>query len=81
MGEWYQAAHHYSWQLTNDSATGAALANSPRNLAKLNLSTPFFNAAWQAGVEAQYVGSRATLQSQTGGLLAGQFDAVLGASG
>lgn len=57
----------YSRQQTRDGTTGAALVNSPRQLAKLNLSVPLLRAAWRAGVEAQYVGPRKTLQGETGG--------------
>ncbi len=56
----------YSWQKTRDTASGAELANSPRHLAKFNLSTPVPGSVWRAGVETQYVGSRRTLQSTTG---------------
>ncbi|RJF97820.1 TonB-dependent receptor plug domain-containing protein [Noviherbaspirillum saxi] len=51
----------YSWQRTNDSATGAKLPNTPRHLAKLNLSAPVYR-SWRAGLEAQYVARRNSLQ-------------------
>lgn len=57
----------YSWQQAHDAATGALLVNSPRHLAKLNLAAPLPGNTWRAGVEAQYVGSRATLAGRTGG--------------
>jgi iron complex outermembrane receptor protein len=63
----------YSWQQARDGATGATLANSPRHLAKFNLSTPLPAAAWRAGVEAQYVGRRNTLQAATGGYWLGNL--------
>lgn len=56
-----------SWQRTEDAASGALLANSPQRLAKLNLSLPLLRGAWRAGLEAQYVGPRTTLQSRIGG--------------
>lgn len=57
----------YSWQRTQDAATGARLVNSPRHLANFNLSAPLFGSAWRAGIEALYVGSRNTLRAETGG--------------
>lgn len=57
----------YSWQQTKDSVTGETLANSPRHLAKLNLSAPLPQMPWRTGIEAQYVGRRNTLQGATGG--------------
>lgn len=57
----------YSWQQTKDSLTGETLANSPRHLAKLNLSVPLPRMSWRTGIEAQYVGRRNTLQAATGG--------------
>lgn len=57
----------YSWQQARDGATGAVLVNSPRHLAKFNLSAPVFGYDWRAGVEAQYVGRRNTLLSEVGG--------------
>ena len=57
----------YSWQQTKDGGTGATLANSPRHLAKFNLSAPVPRIGWRAGAEAQYVGRRHTLQADTAG--------------
>ncbi|QDZ28834.1 TonB-dependent siderophore receptor [Noviherbaspirillum sp. UKPF54] len=57
----------YSWQQAQDDSSGATLVNSPRHLAKFNLSAPLPGAAWWAGAEAQYVGSRLTRQGSTGG--------------
>jgi iron complex outermembrane receptor protein len=51
----------YSWQRTTDSVTGDTLPNTPRHLAKLNLSAPVYR-SWRAGLEAQYVGRRNSLQ-------------------
>ena len=52
-----------SWQQAKDDVTGEILANAPKYLAKLNLSTPVFDHLWRAGVEMQYVASRTTVQS------------------
>lgn len=57
----------YSWQQTRDEMTDAPLVNSPRHLAKLNLSVPAFSSDWRTGIEGQYVGRRHTLLSETGG--------------
>lgn len=53
----------YSWQRATDRATGAELVNSPRHLGKLNLSAPFHR-SWRAGLEAQYVSARRSLQGR-----------------
>ncbi|MBS1169381.1 MAG: TonB-dependent receptor [Burkholderiaceae bacterium] len=52
-----------SWQRAKDDVTGEILANAPRLLAKLNLSTPFYQNLWRAGLEVQHVASRTTLQN------------------
>jgi outer membrane receptor protein involved in Fe transport len=57
----------YSWQAAKDSATGARLSNSPRHLAKLNFTTPFFGDVWRAGSEIQYTGERTTPRGGTVG--------------
>jgi outer membrane receptor protein involved in Fe transport len=49
----------YSHQEAEDEATGQRLVNSPRHLAKLNVSTPVA-AGWYTGLELQYVGERLT---------------------
>lgn len=41
----------YGWQITRDELTDTELANSPRHLAKLNLSAPAFQLGSRAGVE------------------------------
>lgn len=51
----------YSWQLAEDE-NGGWLDNSPRHLAKLNWSQPFFGDSWRAGVELQYIGKRRATQ-------------------
>ncbi|HZW12837.1 MAG TPA: TonB-dependent receptor [Noviherbaspirillum sp.] len=57
----------FSHQHAKDGVTGEQLVNSPRRLAKVNLSTPLLRMAWRVGAEAQYVGPRKTLQGETGG--------------
>ncbi|MBS1187505.1 MAG: TonB-dependent receptor [Burkholderiaceae bacterium] len=52
-----------SWQRAKDDMTGEILANAPRLLAKMNLSTPFYRNLWRAGLEVQHVASRTTLQN------------------
>lgn len=42
--------------------TGADLANSPNTLVKLNLSFPVYADSLRVGMEAQYLGSRLTLE-------------------
>lgn len=56
-----------SLQRARDDSTGAALVNSPRQLAKFNWTAPLPAATWRAGVEAQYVGRRQTLQGEVAG--------------
>ena len=48
----------YAWQHAKDEA-GSTLANSPRQLAKFNLSMPV-TGRWRAGLEGQYTGRRHT---------------------
>lgn len=47
----------YAWQYATGEA-GNWIANSPKNLAKLNVSHGFFNQYLQSGFEVQYVGRR-----------------------
>ena len=63
----------YSWQQTRDDASGATLANAPRQLANFNLSAPLLRSGWRAGAEALYVGSRRTLLGETGGYWLGNL--------
>ncbi|OGI48038.1 MAG: hypothetical protein A2151_05260 [Candidatus Muproteobacteria bacterium RBG_16_65_34] len=55
----------YSLQRAEDLATGERLVNSPRQLAKLNLSAPV--AGVRAGLDVQYTDNRRTLAGETGG--------------
>ena len=53
-----------SWSIqdTEDQETGNDLANSPMNLAKLNLIAPVFQDKIFAGPELHYIGKRKTVQ-------------------
>jgi iron complex outermembrane receptor protein len=55
----------YTWQSAEDGTTGARLSNSPRHLAKMNFTTPFFGDVWRAGSEIQYMGERTTPRGGT----------------
>jgi outer membrane receptor protein involved in Fe transport len=57
----------YTLQRATDDVSGRLLANSPRQVGKLNLSMPFVRNDWVTGIEAQYVGRRNTLTAETGG--------------
>ena len=45
----------------NESVGHPALDNSPRHLAKLNLTVPLHGQSWFAGIEGQFLGRRLTL--------------------
>lgn len=51
----------YAIQQSKDADTGQELTNSPRHLAKLNLSTPLFEQKIFAGLEVQATSRRKTL--------------------
>lgn len=51
----------YAWQISSERESGATLVNSPRHLAKLNLSLPVWGDRLRAGAELQYASSRKTL--------------------
>jgi iron complex outermembrane receptor protein len=57
----------YTLQRATDDMTGEWLANSPRQVGKLNLSRPFLRNGWLTGLEVQYVGARRTLAGETAG--------------
>jgi outer membrane receptor for ferrienterochelin and colicins len=58
----------YAYQNSIDEATGDRLTNSPRHLAKLNLSAPLWKDTLSAGLEVQYLSGRETLiGDHTGG--------------
>jgi len=51
----------YNWQQATDVGTGALLSNSPRHLAKANVSIPLFRQKFFVSPELQYTGPRMTL--------------------
>jgi outer membrane receptor for ferrienterochelin and colicins len=55
----------YALQRSEDAGTGALLTNSPRHLAKANLTVPFRDDKFMASVEAQHTSSRDTLSGQS----------------
>ncbi len=58
----------YAYQNSIDEATGDRLTNSPRHLAKLNLTAPLWKDKLSAGLEVQYMSGRETLVGDhTGG--------------
>lgn len=69
-----QGAVSYSFQDSRDVATGAVLTNSPRHLAKANLSFPLLQKKLFASIDAQYVSERRTIAQTT---LSGFFVADL----
>jgi iron complex outermembrane receptor protein len=50
----------YAWQISSARESGTTLVNSPRHLAKLNLSLPVWGDRLRAGVELNYASSRKT---------------------
>ncbi|WP_419765098.1 MAG: TonB-dependent receptor plug domain-containing protein [Arcobacter sp.] len=48
----------YSFQNSKEKDTKLALVNSPKHLAKLNLSVPLINERLRMGLEVQYIGKR-----------------------
>jgi iron complex outermembrane receptor protein len=68
-GQWdngIKARASYSYQRAKDVDTGTTLTNSPRHLAKLNVSTPLFGGV-RAGWETLYTSSRKTTLAGVGG--------------
>lgn len=57
----------YSLQRSTDLDSGQTLLNSPRHLAKLNVTTPLWRDDVRLGLEAQYVGSRLAQAGRAGG--------------
>jgi len=55
----------YTYELATDEDSGAWLVNSPRHLAKGNLSAPLFTELLRGGVEVQYTSKRKTFQGET----------------
>jgi iron complex outermembrane receptor protein len=63
MRLWRGAEAHTSYALQNatDQATGAALPNSPRQMAKARLSAPLFGPGSSAAIEILGIGGRQTV--------------------
>jgi len=59
----YAGRISYTHQKTEDKDTGNILSNSPRNLAKANVTVPIFRGMVFLGIEEQYTGRRKTLAS------------------
>lgn len=51
----------YALQRAEDANTGTMLTNSPRHLAKLNVTAPLPGTSWRGGLEWQYTDRRRTL--------------------
>ena len=65
-----RARASYALQRADDGDTGVELNNSPRHLAKLNLTLPLYRENLYAGLELQYVSSLRTLaDKRTSGFL------------
>lgn len=63
-GYWQNGAKgrlSYNWQQATNVGTGALLSNSPRHLAKANVSIPLFRQQLYISSELQYSSSRLTL--------------------
>ncbi len=60
-GGW-QGRISYAYQETEDRLTGERLSDSPRHLAKANLTVPVVQEKVFAGIEFQYTGQRTTLR-------------------
>ena len=56
-----------SWQRTEDQETGQRITNSPARQFKANLSMPFANEVWRAGLEVQAMSRRDTWQGTAPG--------------
>jgi iron complex outermembrane receptor protein len=55
----------FTLQDTDDDSSGDDLSNSPKHLAKANLTAPLLNQRLFAGVEAQYTGDRDSVRGKT----------------
>jgi iron complex outermembrane receptor protein len=63
IGLEYRAS--YTLQRTTSTLTGQTLSNSPENMAKLGIRAPLFGSDIYAGLQAQYVGTRLTIENET----------------
>lgn len=55
----------YSYTHTTDSLTGQSPPNSPANLVKVNVTTPFLHRKFSAAIDGQYTGKVSTLGGNT----------------
>jgi outer membrane receptor protein involved in Fe transport len=62
-----RARASYAYQFSRDSVSGGALQNSPRHMAKVNVSVPLFAMSARAGSEAQCLSSRLAQAGSAGG--------------
>ena len=74
LAENINALVSYSYVDAEDGATGEQLSNSPKHLAKINLSMPLWADYLRAGIEARYASKRAAI---TGGYVDGATTANL----
>ena len=56
-----RAGSAYSFQETQNEQTGEPLTNSPKHLAKINMTVPFIKNKLFLGFEEQYMSKRKTL--------------------
>lgn len=66
-GRWHEVEGRisYTYQETEDDASGAILSNSPRNLFKLNMNTPLWEEMVYGALELQYMSKRQTTAGKT----------------
>jgi outer membrane receptor for ferrienterochelin and colicins len=57
----------YARQRAEDRITGEELTNSPRHMAKVNVSAPLFRETLNGAIEIQYLGGMRTLAGETTG--------------
>jgi len=55
----------YTFQESKNRDEGNSMVNSPKHLAKLNLSIPVFKDRWTLGLQQLYTSSRRTLSRDT----------------
>jgi outer membrane receptor for ferrienterochelin and colicin len=67
LGSRLEGRFSYAYQNSENQATGAWLSNSPRHLAKLNLTVPCLKERLQTSLEVQYVGPRKTVTGDLAG--------------
>ncbi len=63
FGKGIRGQFSYTYQQTEDNATGETLANSPEHMAKANLIAPLFSERVYAGLELQHLSKRKTQQA------------------